>query len=156
MWFEPTAQIFIALHDHINGLHCICQYSLDLEIQGYQKLCSGKMCWVLSITVCFLSVYYFDQLWVCIKHSHVTDLSVTGAGIYQVTRKAAPGSLLYQCRVFQSSTNHSINHTGWRMTRWPTSGMMGSIHTKTILEENLYSTVTAVIRPIPTQKRLKL
>ena len=42
------------------------------------------------------------------------------------------------------------------MTRWPTSGMMGSIHTKTILEENLYSTVTAVIRPIPTQKGLKL
>ena len=35
------------------------------------------------------------------------------------------------------------------MTRWPTSGMMGSIRTKTILEENLYSTVTAVTRYKP-------
>lgn len=156
MWFEPTAQIFMALHDHINRFHCISQYSLDLEIQGYQKLCSGKICCVFSITVCFFSVYYFHQPRVCIRHSHVTDLSVTGAGIYQVARKAAPGSLLYQCRVFQSSTNHSINHTGWRMTRWPTSGMMGSIHTKTILEENLFSTVTAVTHPIPTRRGLKL
>lgn len=70
-------------------------------------------------------------------------IMISGVKIHlrHVTIKAAPDSLLYQCRLSQNSTNQIISPTEWLTMSWETSGRKSNIILSDLMKWNSYKRV---------------